>query len=129
MKPVYLGVFVDPSITEGCALSRRIEHPHITLLFKPSCNHDDLLGEDVTIEICGYANNGTNEGFLVSAFCENRKVQDMLDAIALPHITLSVSENGLPVDTARLHFKPCEHFTIHGTVGYFLKSGKVLLDN
>lgn len=122
-KVGYIGVFTEqiPGL-----LDKTIESQHITFSFKP--DEDKFkealpyLGAECSIKILGYGNDGHNEGLLV-------QVNSSLPYYASDkqHITLSVSENCKPVDTAKLDFnQPIPEYlglhtgdVISGKVGAF----------
>ena len=127
---IYTGIFFDKKNQEQLfakfppKLFRAIGEPHVTLSFKPdkAASHSDLWGTKATVTVIGYGKNEDNEGVLVKVQTENEQLQASFDEIKVPHITLSVSENGKPVNTAYLNFKPCEEICIEGVFGAFVKS-------
>ena len=65
--------------------------------------------------VIGYGNDGKNEGLLVELvsveipdindiFCDVHEMYLLAKSIPVPHITLSVSKDGKPVDTGKLNF-------------------------
>jgi hypothetical protein len=130
-QPIYTGVFFTASniyakITP--ALSKKIDNPHVTVRFRPESVDKRLFGAEVAASVVGYACDGRNEGWRVELHSDNVALQDMLDRIAVPHITLSVSEDGQPVDTAKLHFHAIKPFAIAGGKfgGFYPNSGVVV---
>ena len=119
----YVGCFFDYN-----ELSEKVKHlrqmplkiektkPHITFEYKPSCVDTKLFGTKICVEIIGYGNNGENEGVLVIPKCDNEEISKVLSTIKTPHITLSVSECGKPVNTRYLTFNAVEPIHI---VGYY----------
>jgi len=130
---IYIGAFVNKKellkVAETVSknrLQRVIDNPHVTFKFKPQSVDKTLFGETVEITIIGYANDGKNEGFKVSVASNNPELSKMIEAIPTPHITISVSENGKPVDTGFLNFKNIRHpIKITGTFGGFTPSGVI----
>lgn len=130
---IYIGAFVDKKELLKAAetvsknrLQRVIDNPHVTFKFKPQSVDKTLFGETVEITIIGYANDGKNEGFKVSVTSNNPELSKMIEAIPTPHITISVAENGKPVDTGFLNFKNIHcPIKITGTFGGFTPSGVI----
>ena len=90
--------------------------PHVTFEYNPSSVDTTLFGEKIIVSIIGYGNDGVNEGVRVTLSCDNEKINNMIEKIAVPHITLSVSANGKAVNTRFLSFKPIDALCI---IGYF----------
>ena len=118
----FTGLFNNPNINgkEMGTLERQIEHPHVTFKYKPDFVDESLFSEEVTVTVTGYGNDGNNEGLLVEIHSDNQKIMKLAKEIAVPHITLSVSAQGKPVDTRYLEFEPIEHFELVGTFGGFI---------
>ena len=74
----------------------------------------------------GYANNGTNEGLLVELKTKNLRLFKMSKNIPVPHITLSVSQTGLAVDTKSLPFQPIKPFSLHAIYGGYTDDEKLI---
>lgn len=130
-KYIYLGIFVDfitlqmftnNNITKE-RLPRPIVNPHVTFAFKPTEYNPDLIGKLAMLKVVGYACDGKNQGLQVEM--EESSVPEILaefKKIENPHITLSVSNEGKPVDTGKLKFEPIEKpFYIMGTYKGFSK--------
>lgn len=130
MKYVYVGVFLKKENLMkrienlGSRLSKGIEFPHITFQFRPENVNEKLFGSKIIVKAIGYGNNGKNEGLKVELSSTNPELQSMIEAIEVPHITLSISDDGKPVDTRFLSFEDIEPFEICGTFGGFA-NGKV----
>lgn len=107
-------------------LDQIIKNPHMTLEFHPSTVDETLFGEEVKITLIGYGNNGQNEGFKVVAHSDNPKLQQMINQVPVPHITLSTSHSGKPVDTKLLKFSPIEPTTLFGKYGAYSRFGQVI---
>ena len=129
---VYTGIFVKKKITAKAKLSRKINHPHLTLAYKPDKSVIEklkpYLGYSFIMTVSGYGCDGENEGYLISEIKrkgdEVTEVMELFNAIETPHITLSVGANGKPVNTKNLIFRPIEPFEIKGTLGNFVVEDK-----
>jgi len=129
----YLGAFL--SLTElneklvsmeRTPLSRVIQNPHVTFQYQPKETDTSLFGEKIEILAIGYANNGTNEGLLVELKTKNPRLFKMSKNIPVPHITLSVSQTGLAVDTKSLPFQPIKPFSLHAIYGGYTDDEKLI---
>lgn len=126
----YHGCFIDKHLLKEAInnsalnqfrkeLEKEIEFPHITFKFAPK-DEDvavSLFGESIKFIAIGYGNDGQNEGLLVKVQSENPWLQEKIDQIAVPHITLSTSATGKAFNTAKLDFqeiKPIEMTAIYG---------------
>ncbi len=125
MNIIYWGLFTEETIKGN--LEKEVKDQHITFKFKP--NEEDeilLLGGEYTVNVVGYASDGENEGVLVEI---PEELKRLYKNPAPPHITISVSETGKPVDTGKLNFTRDipEHIPkeIKCRVGYFV-GGRVL---
>ena len=130
-KMIYTGAFVSTSLIGERfvgTLSKTIANQHVTFAFKPSSDVQDVinrhLGEDVRITAIGYGNDGENEGLKVKVESESEELNRLIEAIDIPHITISVGENGKPVNTKTLDFKPIKPFQIKGTLGNYVTEDK-----
>ena len=85
-------------------LGRDIWDTHVTTYFKPKTHEQcdyRMVGEKRMFSITGYGNDGKNEGISVEdASGDNKGLKDDT------HITLSVSKEGMPKDTAGLEMRP-----------------------
>ena len=133
MKYIYTGVFFDAAELDKIVdeitktrLFRLIENPHVTFAFKPSRVNPDLFGQKAEFVIVGYACDGKNQGLQVAMrVSESMALYQEFRLIGNPHITVSVSEDGKPVDTGNMTFKPLfNELIISGTYGGFC-NGKV----
>lgn len=105
MGIIYEGFFVNPKIDLISTLDKDIEFKHITTEFKPAKTHEYLYGKTARFAIVGYGNDYTNEGVKVNLVsCEDNELVDLFDSIFIPHITLSVSNDGKPVNTSKIDF-------------------------
>lgn len=116
MIPIYWGIFVN---NMGGQLEKVVQNQHVTFGFReeyPEWVH----GKSVEMTIVGYGNDGKNEAYLVEL---PDSIMDIYDGANRPHITLSVSSDGRPVDSWKLDFKPIQPRPVMGTFGYFDKEG------
>ena len=132
----YLGCFFPQEIPseklraiDRKPLSRLIDVPHLTLQFNPRSIDVSLFGTEIAVTMLGYGCDGENEGVLVKAHSENPQIQSIIDAVPVPHITLSVSSDGKPVNTARLSFSPIEPVMIKGVFGGYTWDGKTVIES
>ena len=116
MIPIYWGIFVPNC---GGKLDRIIQNQHVTFGFRTEYPIY-LQGQRVTLLVTGYGNDGQNEAYSVELA---DWVKTEYVGSSKPHITLSVSSSGKPVDSWKLDFQPIDPFTIIGTFGYFDRSG------
>jgi hypothetical protein len=128
---IYTGAFIDiatlhKTIKVGNRLEKLIENPHVTFQFRPETAPTSLFGEKVCVKVVGYGNDGKNEGLKVEVFANNQMLSKMAKEILVPHITISVSADGKPVDTAKLTFHPIKPFFLEMTFGAFTSNGVIL---
>lgn len=120
----YVGCFFDyheltelvAPIRKG-ALKNSKTTPHVTFEYKPKTVLMELWNTPVMATIIGYGNNGENEGLRVVLSSNNEIINRMSKKIEVPHITLAVSDTGLPVNTRYLSFEPIEPLKIVGWYG------------
>ena len=123
---VYWGIFFENEPVLRGHLSRDIEDKHVTFEFKhqdyPAKFPKELLGRYAKVMIIGYGNDGVNEAVKVVI---SEDVSGYYFNDAVPHITMSVSDEGEPKDSGKLEFdlsipdKMEELPTITGRFGYF----------
>lgn len=124
MIPVYEGFFIRETLPHK--LAKDVEYKHITTAFRPYYVHEELYGTEAKFMITGYGNDGVNEGYLVKLVsCESQELIDLFNNISVPHITLSTSIEGKPVDTANIQFTPYDGGVVTAIFGGFL--GKPVL--
>lgn len=100
---IYEGFFIDGNLNSK--LAKNIDNKHVTTEFRPSVTHEYLYGEKVKLRIDAYGNDGENEGLFVNGITtDNLDVLLLFMNVETPHITLSVSENGKPVNTSKIKF-------------------------
>ena len=131
---IYIGCFVSLNILfarladfSNNRLPKIIKNPHITFSYMPHAVNEALFGEDVRLTVTGYGNDGENEGVSVVMQSENTELAEMIKRIEVPHITVSVSETGRPVNTRRLLFRPIEPFEMAAEFGGYSKFGRIEL--
>ena len=132
MEIIYTGWFVSPDTLYDAVrdfapnrLERPTESPHVSLEFRPPEVNTALLGSPARLTVTGYANDGENEGISVTVEQDEPSLAAQLCTLSCPHITLSVSADGKPVNTARLHFRPVPPRTLTGMFGAFTEEGTV----
>ena len=132
---IYWGVFFEwPQIRQATAalqrepLEREIAFPHITFAFRPQHIDTSLWGQSLTCYITGYGRDAENEGLSVQLPADDPRVCAAYTGAAVPHITLSVSRWGKPVNTVRLAFSPLPSaIPLTGVFGCYSDNGQVLL--
>ena len=136
MAYIYTGVFFYQEELQNAIdkitktrLYRVIDNPHITFAFRPSRIDPVLFGKKATFNIVGYACDENNQGVSVCLHVtESSELAKEFLAISNPHITISVSEIGKPVNTGKLDFIPLNRINseivgnleITGTYGGFI---------
>lgn len=135
MKKIhYVGCFFDRTALFACPearkhprLDRSILHPHVTFAYRPSLVPRALFGLPVTVRVTGYGCDGENEAFSVAFEEVPENLRPLTERIALPHITLSVSRDGKPVNSKTLSFAPVPSFLLCGTFGGMDEAGTLHL--
>ena len=129
-KVEYIGCFFDPQEMkkhvngiERTALYRTISSPHVTFVYNPSSIPKEMLGQEVTVQAEGYGNDGENEALQVSFLKLPAGLEALAAGIPVPHITLSVSRQGKPVNSRYLTFKPIAPFALTGIFGAMDEDG------
>lgn len=103
------------------SLKNDIEFKHITTEYKPAISHEHLYGIEAKFLITGYGNDDVNEGYKVKLIsCESEELRELYNQIAVPHITLSIAENGKAVNTKNLLFMPIDEHVVTAKFGGFL---------
>ena len=128
----YIGCFFDPETLaeklvtmERTFLFRKIPAPHVTFVYAPVQVPEELFGETITVTVIGYGNNGENEALLVMFSYVPDSLKALAAAIPVPHITLSVSENGSSVNSKDLAFRNTAPFTLTGVFGAMDMEGHI----
>lgn len=98
-------------------LAKTISNPHVTFVYKPEEIDESLFGSIVKVRIIGYGFNEENEGLHVDVRTDNDALEKMITEIPVPHITLSISENGAAVNTRYLAFYEIEPVELTGFFG------------
>lgn len=131
---LYEGIFFDEETIElihsldNNKLERVYGDLHCTFKFMPKADEifNDIVGKPFELLIVGYGNDGKNSGFQVALPDELLRYYKNIDKktkkIVVPHITVSLSENGKAVDTGKLEFKRLSKpIKITGKFGFYLK--------
>lgn len=126
---VYTGCFVSQEellraadVPSAERLENLIPQPHVTFQYRPGAVDTSLFGKRVGIRAVGYGNDGTNEGLQVELSSEDPVLRRMIADIPTPHITISVSGTGKPVNTRHLTFQPIKPVELKGTFGAMAKT-------
>ena len=127
----YIGVFFSKETDNilrkrGNKFSRPTKNLHVTVKYRPEDVPVELFGSEVAVQITGYGYSNENEGLSCKLVSENSALQKLLDAIEVPHITLSISEDGRAVNTRYVDFSEPLSFVCKGRFGGFRK-GEVIL--
>ena len=99
------------------SLDKSVAYPHVTFGYKVPVP-DGIAWDDIYwIDAIGYGNDGANEGLLVSV---PEELEMFYFGAETPHVTLSTSQDGAPVDTAFLNFTALpQPFSIPMKFGYY----------
>lgn len=134
----YEGIFFDPKVTEfikslePTSLSKVNNSLHCTFKYHPEKDEifNDIVGKEFDLYLIGYGNDGQNSGFKVELSPELKKYyinydEQNTNVLKTPHITVSLSEGAIPVNTKNLNFIPLEEkIQITGRFGYWIKDRK-----
>ncbi len=130
----YVGCFIKMNVFQNAIkgvrstpLENDIQYPHITFAYKPREVDQSLFGTHIKVRIVGYGNDGENEGLKVQLSSSEPRMQNMIDELETPHITIAVSNEGKPVNTKRLNFEEIEPIVLFGKYGGYTKWGKVIV--
>lgn len=131
---LYEGIFFDEETIElihsldNNKLERIYEDLHCTFKFMPKSDEifNDIVGKSFELLIVGYGNDGKNSGFQVALPDKLLKYYKNSDKktkeLVIPHITVSLSENGKAVDTGKLKFEKLNKpIKIIGKFGFYLR--------
>ena len=133
---IYEGLFFDGEEAnkinelEPIHLSKQKDLFHTTFKFKPSIEEifDEIVGKEFEVIITGYGCDGKNSGFRIElpdeliAYYTNK---DKDNNLVIPHITVSLSDDGKAKDTSKLQFKDLQKpFKIKGRFGYWIRDKK-----
>jgi len=124
ITPVYWGIFFDDphQILEG-TLEKQIEFPHVTYGFKVPYPEEELQGVLCIVKLIGYGKDDNNEAWLVEL---PTWTLGYYHGATNPHIAISVSKTGKPVDSGKLEFQSIDPIKIVGRFGYFNGRGIVV---
>lgn len=133
---IYEAIFVNPSAIESALemcgesqqLAKTIEHPHVTLAYKPDSPHEDIMDKEVSIRLVGYGCDQQNAGFLAEVKSHDPAVRELCDARRNLHITTSIADGAKARNTVDLDFEPIEPIMIRGVCGAFDTSGQVSVE-
>lgn len=123
-QALWFGLFpidddVVHSLTGAASLESVVEHPHITFGYKVGVPDNIDWHGVYWVDVVGYGNDGINEGYEVAFPPE---LEDVYFGADIPHITISTSSDGSPVNTAFLDFEPLsEPFSVPMKFGYYLR--------
>lgn len=128
---IYEAFFLDKEF-DG-TLNRQIKNQHITTAFKPDVAHNELYGKKATFAIVAYGNDGNNEGYKVELLHCDKELEKLYLNIPVPHITISVGNEGKPINTGKLNFNLIftgdQIDTVTATFGaYDMEAHKVVLN-
>lgn len=131
---IYVGCFINYKTFHDAIrgirvkpLPNDIRDPHVTFSYKPIEVNQSLFGSELRIKIVGYGNDGKNEGLRVCIDTSNQELQSMIERIAIPHITIAVSDDGKPVNTKNIRFDDIEPIELTGKFGGYTKWRKVIV--
>lgn len=124
MQIEYIGCFFDPEALQRIPITERqgplyraIASPHVTFDYFPKEVPVSSFGKPVTVKVVGYGCDGINEALKVELVDLPQELHGLGSKIPVPHITLSVAENGKPVDSRFLSFRPTEPHLLKGIFG------------
>ena len=130
----YIGCFVPLERLEpvtraigGTRLARVVQNPHVTFQYAPEQVDESLFGEKVHIRVVGYGKDGENEGLKVEVSAQERRLEELIHRIPVPHITLSISVSGAAVNTRYLNFDPVAPVELIGVFGGWRWDGRLVL--
>lgn len=99
-------------------LEHRIDNPHITVYYKPSQEHENYYGKRGLFELYEYGCDDKNEGYKVRYIkSDSIDVPWLFNLVDIPHVTISVSDDGKPKNTKNLDFKPCKLYRYEAVFG------------
>lgn len=118
---IYWGLFVDDRSLFKSNLENEVVWKHVTFGFKTPCPIK-MVGSRWTLKIVGYACDGDNEAYLVEL---PHEVKRFYGNVAVPHITVSTSKDGVPKNSGYLPFEMLpeeEQFECVAVFGYLMPS-------
>lgn len=94
-----------------------VDYPHVTFGYKVDVPADIDWDAVYDVEVIGYGCDGDNEGYAISFPAE---LDNFYFGADVPHLTLSTSEDGAPVNTAFIDFdEVTEPYVIPMKFGYY----------
>ena len=110
-------------------LSRTNDEIHCTFKYHPTDDQifNEIVGKEFELYLIGYANDEKNSGFKVSLPDELMKYyinyhEENPTLLKTPHITVSLSEDAIPMATKDLNFLPLEKpIKLTGKFGFYIK--------
>lgn len=131
-KIEYIGCFFPrEAVLEKAALHhkdrlyRSIANPHVTFVYQPDTIPYEAFGTPITVTVVSYGRDEENEAFGVVLGDLPEVLQLLADNIRVPHITISVSQSGKPVNSKYICYEPIEPFTLQGVFGGLDTNGNV----
>ena len=109
----------------GERLYRTIANPHVTFAYRPEKIPYEAFGTPVEVTVVSYGCDGENEAFGVELGDLPQVLLPLAQQIAVPHITISVSKRGKPVNSRYVSFAPIKPFVLQGIFGGMGTDGKV----
>lgn len=118
-KVIYEAFFIQDNLESK--LSNDVEYKHITTEFRPSKTHEHLYGKMATFNVYAYGNDDINEGYAVKMIsCDDNELWEIYNGVDIPHLTLSTSAEGKPINTVKIEFEFIDNFTITTKFGGFI---------
>ena len=134
-KFIYTGCFFNYDLLQEdlkhidrTPLTRSICNPHIT--FSYDCSEIpgvpvEFFGDEIMVKAIAYGCDGENEALKVKFLTMPKGLKLYANKISVPHITISVSATGEPVNSAKLKFKRIKPFFLIGVFGGMDDCGKI----
>ena len=134
---IYEGIFFDKEAIdlihslEKEPLSKPCDEIHCTFKFRPTKEEvfNDIVGKEIEVTLIGYASDGKNSGFKLQLPEDIQKYYINYDEkdhtkLKTPHITASLEEGAIPMNTKDLDFKPLsKQYKIKGKFGFWISLG------
>lgn len=125
---IYTGFFIKGTIP--ALLPNPIHDLHITHIFHPNPIPHGLLGEEITVRLVGYANDGKNEGYKVEFVSGSDAAAEAFSEIKNPHVTVSLGKGGIAKTTGDMSFAPLcapddSVWEFTAVYGFYLSNGTV----
>lgn len=131
----YEAIFLDDESVkmihqlEQNKLDRVNDEIHLTLKYKPTKEEifNEVVGKEFELYLIGYGNDGINAGFEVELSEELKPYyinydEENSSKIKTPHITSSLKEDAVAVNTKNLNFIPLpQKYKIKGKFGYWIE--------